>query len=114
MGRKFDEVQEELKRVPYNVVKAANGDVAVEVEQEGETKQFSPPEVSAMILSKLKSDAESRLGEKITQAVITVPAYFNDTNVKPPKMQERSQASKSCVSSTNPPLRPSLMVRQEK
>ena len=79
MGRKFDEVQEELKRVPYNVVKAANGDVAVEVEQEGETKQFSPPEVSAMILSKLKSDAESRLGEKITQAVIPVPAYFNDT-----------------------------------
>src|SRR4051794_16826398 len=79
MGRKFDEVQEEIKRVPYKVVRAANGDVAVEVEIEGKPKQFSPPEISAMILSKLKADAETRLGEKITQAVITVPAYFNDS-----------------------------------
>ena len=79
MGRKFDEVQEELKRVPYKVVRAANGDVAVEVEADGKTKQFTPPEISAMILAKLKSDAEMRLGEKITQAVITVPAYFNDS-----------------------------------
>jgi len=78
MGRKFDEVQEEIKRVPYKVVRAANGDAAVEVEEEGKTKVYSPPEVSAMILSKLKADAEMRLGEKITQAVITVPAYFND------------------------------------
>ncbi len=79
MGRKFDEVQEETKRMPYKVVKAANGDCAVEVEVEGKTKQFSPPEISAMILAKLKADAETRLGEKITQAVITVPAYFNDS-----------------------------------
>ncbi len=79
MGRKFDEVQEEIKRVPYKVVRASNGDVAVEVEIEGKPKQFSPPEISAMILSKLKADAETRLGEKITQAVITVPAYFNDS-----------------------------------
>jgi molecular chaperone DnaK len=79
MGRKFDEVQEELKRVPYKAVRAANGDVAVEVEVEGKTQQFTPPEISAMILAKLKSDAEMRLGEKITQAVITVPAYFNDS-----------------------------------
>ena len=79
MGRKFDEVQEEIKRVPYKVVRASNGDVAVEVESEGKTKQFSPPEISAMILAKLKADAETRIGEKITQAVITVPAYFNDT-----------------------------------
>jgi molecular chaperone DnaK len=79
MGRKFEEVQEELKRVPYKVVRAANGDAAVEVEVEGKPKQFSPPEVSAMILAKLKADAEMRLGEKITQAVITVPAYFNDS-----------------------------------
>lgn len=79
MGRKFDEVQEEIKRVPYKVVRAANGDVAVEVETEGKVKQFSPPEISAMILSKLRADAEMRLGEKITQAVITVPAYFNDS-----------------------------------
>ncbi len=79
MGRKFDEVQEELKRVPYKVVRAANGDAAVEVEVDGQPKLFSPPEVSAMILQKLKADAEMRLGEKITQAVITVPAYFNDS-----------------------------------
>src|SRR5256884_6088824 len=79
MGRKFDEVQEEIKRVPYKVVKASNGDVAVEVEVEGKTKQFSPPEISAMILTKLKSDAETRTGEKITHAVVTVPAYFNDS-----------------------------------
>jgi molecular chaperone DnaK len=79
MGRKFDEVQEEIKRVPYKVVRAENGDAAVEVEIDGQPKQFSPPEISAMILSKLKSDAEMRLGEKITQAVITVPAYFNDS-----------------------------------
>src|SRR6478672_10011914 len=79
MGRKFDEVQEEIKRVPYKVVKASNGDAAVEAEVEGKAKQFSPPEISAMILSKLKTDAEMRLGEKITQAVITVPAYFNDS-----------------------------------
>jgi molecular chaperone DnaK len=79
MGRKFDEISEEAKRVPYKVVKAPNGDVAVEVEVEGKPKQFSPPEISAMILAKLKADAEVRLGEKITQAVITVPAYFNDS-----------------------------------
>src|SRR5438876_7917546 len=79
MGRKYEEVQEEIKRVPYKVVRAANGDVAVDVEIEGKTQQFSPPEVSAMILAKLKADAEMRLGEKITQAVITVPAYFNDS-----------------------------------
>jgi molecular chaperone DnaK len=79
MGRKFDEVQEEIKRVPYKVVKAGNGDVAVEVDVGGKPKRFSPQEISAIILSKLKTDAETRLGEKITQAVITVPAYFNDS-----------------------------------
>jgi molecular chaperone DnaK len=79
MGRKFDEVQEEIKRVPYKVVRASNGDAHIEVEVEGKPKAFSPPEISAMILSKLKADAEVRLGEKISQAVITVPAYFNDS-----------------------------------
>ena len=79
MGRKFDEVREEEHRVPYKIVKAANGDAHVQVEVNGETKTFSPPEVSAMILAKLKADAEAKLGEKITQAVITVPAYFNDS-----------------------------------
>src|SRR6187401_685376 len=79
MGRKYDEVHEEEHRVPYKVVKAANGDAHVQVEVNGEKKTFSPPEISAMILSKLKADAEAKLGEKITQAVITVPAYFNDS-----------------------------------
>jgi molecular chaperone DnaK len=79
MGRKFDEVREEEHRVPYKVVKAANGDAHVQVEVNGEKKTFSPPEISAMILSKLKADAEAKLGEKISQAVITVPAYFNDS-----------------------------------
>jgi molecular chaperone DnaK len=79
MGRKFDEIQEEQKRVPYKVVRASNGDAAVEVEVDGKPKAFTPPEISAMILAKLKADAEMRLGEKITQAVITVPAYFNDS-----------------------------------
>ncbi len=79
MGRKFDEVHEEEHRVPYKLVKAANGDAHVQVEVNGQKKTFSPPEISAMILSKLKSDAEAKLGEKITQAVITVPAYFNDS-----------------------------------
>jgi molecular chaperone DnaK len=79
MGRKFDEVQEEIKRVPYKVVRAPNGDAAVEVEVDGKPRIFSPPEISAMILAKLKADAEMRLGEKITEAVITVPAYFNDS-----------------------------------
>ena len=79
MGRKYDEVQEEIKRVPYKVVKAANGDAHVQVEVSGQRKTFSPPEISAMILSKLKADAEAKLGEKVTQAVVTVPAYFNDS-----------------------------------
>jgi molecular chaperone DnaK len=79
MGRKFEEVQSEARRVPYKIIKASNGDAHVEVEVSGERKTFSPPEISAMILSKLKADAESKLGEKITQAVITVPAYFNDS-----------------------------------
>ena len=79
MGRKFDEVHEEQKRVPYKIVKAANGDAHVQVEVNGQPRNFSPPEISAMILSKMKADAEAKLGEKITQVVITVPAYFNDS-----------------------------------
>jgi molecular chaperone DnaK len=76
MGRKFEdaEVQKTLSRVPYKVAKAPNGDVRVVLDG----KEYSPPEVSAMILAKLKADAEAYLGETITQAVITVPAYFND------------------------------------
>ncbi|MGA1530299.1 MAG: molecular chaperone DnaK [Kiritimatiellia bacterium] len=75
MGRKFDEISDEKKRVPYEVVKAPNGDAHVQIGD----KVYSPPEISAMILQKLKTDAEAYLGEKITQAIITVPAYFNDS-----------------------------------
>jgi molecular chaperone DnaK len=77
MGRKYDdpEVQRTMKSVPYKITRAANGDVRVVMGG----REYSPPEVSAMILQKLKADAEAKLGEKITQAVITVPAYFNDT-----------------------------------
>jgi len=75
MGRRYDEVSHEIKLVPYKVVRAANGDVRVEVR----SKDYSPSEVSAMILQKLKESAEAYLGEKVTQAVITVPAYFNDS-----------------------------------
>ncbi len=75
MGRKFDEVASESARVPYKVVRADNGDVWVEARG----RKYSPPEVSAMVLQKLKQAAEDYLGEKVTDAVITVPAYFNDT-----------------------------------
>jgi molecular chaperone DnaK len=75
MGRKYAEVSEEQKMVPYKVVKADNGDARVEIEG----KLYSPPEVSAMILQKMRDAAEQHLGEKVTKAVITVPAYFNDS-----------------------------------
>jgi len=75
MGRRYDEVAQEIKLVPYKVVKASNGDVRIEIRG----KQYSPPEISGMILRKLKEAAEAHLGEKVTQAVITVPAYFNDS-----------------------------------
>jgi molecular chaperone DnaK len=76
MGRKYDdpEVQRTIKSVPYKITRAANGDARVLLSG----REYSPPEISAMILQKLKQDAEAKLGEKITQAVITVPAYFND------------------------------------
>jgi len=75
MGRRFNEVTEEMKLVPYKVVAGENGDARVEISG----KKYSPPEISAMILGKLKEAAEAYLGEKVTKAVITVPAYFNDT-----------------------------------
>jgi molecular chaperone DnaK len=74
MGRKFEETQTETARVPYKMIRAANGDAWVEARG----KKYSPPEISAIILQKLKQAAEDYLGEKITDAVITVPAYFND------------------------------------
>jgi molecular chaperone DnaK len=75
MGRKHSEVSEEMKMVPYTVERAENGDVRIACDG----KRFSPPEISAMILQKLKEAAEAYLGEKVTRAVITVPAYFNDS-----------------------------------
>ncbi len=74
MGRKYDEVSEEMKMVPYSVVRASNGDVRVKAGG----KDYPPPEISAMILQKLKQAAEEYLGQPVTKAVITVPAYFND------------------------------------
>ncbi len=74
MGRRFEEVNEEMKMVPYTVEKAENGDVRVAVSD----KRYAPPEISAMVLQKLKQAAEDHLGEKVEEAVITVPAYFND------------------------------------
>ncbi|MBM4148006.1 MAG: molecular chaperone DnaK, partial [Lentisphaerae bacterium] len=75
MGRKHGEIGRETTLVPYEVVRASNGDAHVKIGD----KTYSPPEISSMILQKLKADAEAFLGEKITQAVITVPAYFNDS-----------------------------------
>src|SRR6266516_2613886 len=74
MGRKYDEVSEEMKIVPYEVVNGPNGDVRVKAEG----KEYAPPEISAMILQKLKTDAEAYLGEPVADAVVTVPAYFNN------------------------------------
>ncbi|MFQ5894120.1 MAG: Hsp70 family protein, partial [Nitrospinota bacterium] len=75
VGRKYDEVSEEMKMVPFPVERAPNGDCRIKV---GE-KEYSPPEISAMVLQKLKKAAEDYLGEPVTQAVISVPAYFNDS-----------------------------------
>src|SRR6187551_1265918 len=74
MGRRYDEVNEEMKMVPDKVTRTTNGDVRVEISG----KEYSPPEISAMVLQKLKSAAEDYLGQKVDKAVITVPAYFND------------------------------------
>jgi molecular chaperone DnaK len=75
VGRKYDEVQDEIKTVPFKVVRGPNGDARVKIKD----KEYSPPEISAMVLQKMKQTAEEYLGHKVTQAVITVPAYFNDS-----------------------------------
>jgi molecular chaperone DnaK len=75
MGRKYSEVQSEIKTVPYRVVEGSNGDARVRIED----KEYTPPEISAMILQKMRQTAEDYLGEKVTQAIVTVPAYFNDS-----------------------------------
>jgi molecular chaperone DnaK len=78
IGRKFAEVQEEAASLPYKVVEGKNGDAWIECQSGDKTERFAPEQISAMVLGKLKSDAEAYLGEKIAKAVITVPAYFND------------------------------------
>src|SRR5574339_669293 len=79
IGRKFSEVKEEAKNMPFKVVEGKNGDAYIEVQVGDKAEQFAPQQISAFVLGKLKADAEAYLGEKITQAVITVPAYFNDS-----------------------------------
>jgi len=79
IGRKFAELSAEEKKTPYEIIEAANGDAHIQVEINGEKKAFSPQEIAAMVLGKLKADAEAKLGETISEAVITVPAYFNDS-----------------------------------
>ena len=79
IGRKFDELTAEDKRLPYEIVKADNGDAHIQVDVAGEKKVYSPQEIAAMVLGKLKADAETKIGESISEAVITVPAYFNDS-----------------------------------
>jgi len=79
IGRKYTEVKEEAKNMPFKVVEGKNGDAYIEVQVGDKTEQYAPQQISAFVLSKLKADAEAYLGEKITQAVITVPAYFNDS-----------------------------------
>ncbi|HTB81715.1 MAG TPA: molecular chaperone DnaK [Opitutaceae bacterium] len=79
IGRKFSEVREEAKNFPFKTVEGKNGDAYIEVKVGDKTEQFAPQQIAAFVLGKLKADAEAYLGEKITQAVITVPAYFNDS-----------------------------------
>ncbi|MDX6721585.1 MAG: molecular chaperone DnaK, partial [Solirubrobacteraceae bacterium] len=115
MGRKEAEVREEESIVPYKVVSGPNGDARVQVtESDGKTKQHSPPEISAMILQKLKADAEAYLGESVDAAVITVPAYFNDDQRRRPRTPARSRASTSSASSTSrrPPRWPTASTRR--
>ncbi len=79
IGRKFNEVRDEAKNMPFKVVEGKNGDAYIEIKTGDKTEQYAPQQIAAFILGKLKADAEAYLGEKITQAVITVPAYFNDS-----------------------------------
>ena len=81
MGRRYEEVPQEIKQVPFKITKAPNGDVRIEAHG----KKYAPPELSALVLTKLKKAAEDHLGEKVERAVITVPAYFNDSQRKATK-----------------------------
>jgi len=109
MGRRYDEVPEEIKQVPFKVTKAPNGDVRVVAQG----KQYAPPEISAMILQKLKKAAEDYLGEKVEKAVITVPAYFNDSQRKATKDAGKI-AGLDVVRIINEPTAASLAYGMEK
>jgi hypothetical protein len=98
MGRRMNEVQEETKRVPYKVV-AGPADIAV-VEVQG--KRYTAPEISAMILQKMKQTAEDYLGHSVSKAVVTVPAYFNDAQRQATRMLVKLPGLTSCASSTSP------------
>ena len=99
IGRKYNskEVQYDVKISPYKITEATNGDAQVTVRG----KNYSPAEISAMILGKMKQTAEDYLGEKVKDAVITVPAYFNDSQRRPPKTRVALQASMFCALSTS-------------
>jgi len=79
IGRKFSEITEEIKSLPYKVIEGKNGDAYIEARVGDKTEQFAPQQIAAFVLTKLRADAEAYLGDKVTQAVITVPAYFNDS-----------------------------------
>lgn len=79
IGHKFSEVTAEQKTAPFKIVKADNGDAWIEVEKDGKKDKLAPPQISAQVLAKMKKTAEDYLGREVTQAVITVPAYFNDS-----------------------------------
>ncbi len=109
MGRRYDEVQDEIKRVPYKVVKGPHDDARIEISG----KTYSPPEISAMILTKLKNAAEDFLGEKVSKAVITVPAYFNDAQRQATK-QAGEIAGMEVVRIINEPTAAALAYGLEK
>src|ERR687891_516798 len=100
MGRKWDEVSEEMTIVPYEVAKGENGDARVKAGG----KEYAPPEISAMILQKLKADAESYLGESVTDAVITVPAYFNNAQREATKDAAKIELSSTMTTQLNLPF----------
>ena len=99
MGRRYDEVVEEMKKVPYQVV-SSNGNAKVKIGD----REYAPPEISAMILQKMKDTAEDYLSEKVTQAVITVPAYFNDA-------QRKATKGAAFISSRRSSLKPGSLLR---
>ena len=100
IGRRYDDpmVEKDKKLVPYKIVKASNGDAWIEADG----KTYSPSQVSAFILQKMKETAEAHLGEMVNQAVITVPAYFNDAQRQATKDAGKIAGLKCCASSTNP------------